>query len=90
MKTFASVGGGVGVVVAAMLSAPLAVAAPVGSESASDVVAGLKAEGYNVMLNGSISEPLSECRVTGVHNPVAVGNAIAFTTVYVDVTCPDD
>jgi hypothetical protein len=54
------------------------------------VVAGLKAEGYNVMLNGSISEPLSECHVTGVHNPVAVGNAIAFTTVYVDVTCPDD
>jgi hypothetical protein len=89
MKTFAFVGGGVGVVVAAMLSAPSAVAAPVGSESASDVVADLRAEGFNVMLNGSISEPLSECHVTGVHNP-AVGNAIAFTTVYVGVTCPDD
>src|SRR3954464_5161116 len=105
MKTFAFVGGGVGVVVAAMLSAPSAVAAPVGSawgggrggggarvgsESASEVVAGLKAEGYNVMLNGSISEPLSECHVTGVHNPDAADNAVAFTTVYVDVTCPDD
>jgi hypothetical protein len=33
---------------------------------------------------------LSECDVTGVHNPGAAGNAIAFTTVYVDVTCPDD
>jgi hypothetical protein len=42
------------------------------------------------MLNRSISEPLSECHVTGVHNPDAAGNAIAFTTVYVDATCPDD
>ncbi len=90
MKTFAFVSGAAGVLVAAMLSAPSAVAAPVGSESASDVVAGLKAQGYNVMLNGTISEPLSECDVTGVHNPDAAGRAIAFTTVYVDVTCPDD
>ena len=90
MKTFAIVSGAAGLVVAAMLSAPSAVAAPVGSESASDVVAGLKAQGYNVMLNGSISEPLSECHVTGVHNPDAAGTAIAFTTVYIDVTCPDD
>jgi hypothetical protein len=72
-----------------MLSASSAVAAPTGSEKASDVVASLKAQGYNVMLNGSISEPLSECDVTGVHNPDASGSAIAFTTVYVDVTCPD-
>ena len=50
----------------------------------------LKAQGYNVMLNGSISEPLSECTVTGVHNPGCRGRAIGFTTVYVDVTCPDD
>jgi hypothetical protein len=90
MKTFAIVCGAVGVLAAATLSAPSAVAAPVGSEAASDVVASLKAEGYNVMLNGSISEPLSECDVTGVHNPGAAGDAIAFTTVYVDVTCPDD
>jgi hypothetical protein len=90
MKTSAIVTGAAGVVVAAMLSASSAVAAPVGSESANDVVAGLKAHGYNVMLNGSISEPLSECHVTGVHNPDAADNAVAFTTVYVDVTCPDD
>jgi hypothetical protein len=90
MKTFAIVSGAAAVAVAAMLCAPSAVAAPVGSEAASDVVAGLKAEGYNVMLNGSISEPLSECHVTGVHNLDVAGNAIGVTTVYVDVTCPDD
>ena len=53
------------------------------------MVESLKAQGYNVMLNGTISEPLSECSVTGVHNLDASGRAIAFTTVYVDVTCPD-
>lgn len=66
-----------------------AAAAPTGSESASDVVQSLKAQGYNVMLNGTISDPLSECNVTGVHNPDAAGTAIGFTTVYVDVVCPD-
>ena len=91
MKTFAIVNGVAGILASAVLSsAGSAAAAPVGTESAGDVVASLKAQGYNVMLNGSISEPLSECDVTGVHNPDAAGRAIAFTTVYVDVTCPDD
>lgn len=90
MKTFAITSGVVAVLAAAVMgSAASAAAAPTGSESASDVVASLKAQGYNVMLNGSISDPLSECNVTGVHNPDASGKAIAFTTVYVDVTCPD-
>jgi hypothetical protein len=90
MRTFAIVSGAAGVLAAAMLNAPAASAAPTGSEKAGDVVASLKAQGYNVMLNGSITEPLSECSVTGVHNPDASGRAIGFTTVYVDVTCPDD
>ena len=89
MKTFAIVSGAAGVLAAAMLNASAASAAPTGSEKANDVVASLKAQGYNVMLNGSITEPLSECSVTGVHNPDASGRAIGFTTVYVDVTCPD-
>jgi hypothetical protein len=91
MKTFAITSGAVAVLAAALMSSTTtAAAAPTGSEPASDVVASLKAQGYNVMLNGSITEPLSECDVTGVHNPDAAGNAIVFTTVYVDVTCPDN
>jgi hypothetical protein len=66
--------------------AATAAAAPAGTESADVVVASLKAQGYNVMLNGSVTEPLSECSVTDVHNPDVAG----FTTVYVDVSCPDD
>ena len=90
MKTFAIVSGAAAGMAAAMLSSSATTAAaPVGSESASDVVESLKAQGYNVMLNGTISEPFSECNVTGLH-PDASGSAIAFTTVYVDVTCPDD
>jgi hypothetical protein len=90
MKTIAIVSGAAGIIAAAMTgSVGTAAAAPTGSETASDVVASLKAQGYNVMLNGDISDPLSECRVTGVHNPDASGRAVGFTTVYVDVTCPD-
>jgi hypothetical protein len=90
MKTFAITSGAVAALAAAMMgSTAVAAAAPTGSEPASDVVASLKAQGYNVMLNGSVTEPLSECNVTGVHNPDASGRAIGFTTVYVDVTCPD-
>lgn len=90
MKTFAIATGLVGIIATAVLGAAgTAAAAPTGSESASDVVQSLKAQGYNVMLNGSISDALSECNVTGVHNPDAAGKAIGFTTVYVDVVCPD-
>jgi hypothetical protein len=91
MKTSAVTGGAVVVATAALLSSPgVAAAAPTGSEPANVVVQSLRAQGYNVMLNGSISEPLSECNVTAVHNPDVSGTAAAFTTVYVDVTCPDD
>lgn len=88
MKAFAT--GVAGVLATAVLSsAGVAAAAPTGAESAADVVASLQAQGYNVMLNGSISDPLEECHVTGVHNPDASGSAVGFTTVYVDVSCPD-
>jgi hypothetical protein len=71
-----------------MCSAGVAAAAPSGTGSANDVVAGLKAQGYNVMINGSIGAPLEQCVVTDVHNPDSSGVAPSFTTVYVDVDCP--
>jgi hypothetical protein len=51
-------------------------------------VQSLKDQGYNVMLNGTVAGPLSECNVTGVHNPDRTGRAAALTTVYVDIDCP--
>jgi hypothetical protein len=79
---------GVSATTALGLSA-VATAAPSGPGSASDVVQSLKEQGYNVMLNGTVSGPLSECSVTAVHNPDRTGRAAALTTVYVDVNCPD-
>ena len=90
MKTIAIVSGVAGIVATGLVgSLGTAAAAPTGTESADVVVQSLKAQGYNVMVNGDISDPLSECHVTGVHNPDASGRAVGFTTVYVDVTCPD-
>lgn len=90
MRTCEIAVGAAGIVATALLnSVGTATAAPTGSETASDVVQSLTAQGYTVMLNGSVTDPLSECLVTGVHNPDASGRAIGFTTVYVDVTCPD-
>jgi hypothetical protein len=43
--------------------------------------------GYDVQLNGTVSGPLSQCITTGVHG-VADSNPTAFTTAYVDVSCP--
>ena len=62
-----------------------AAAAPTGGSSAADVVNSLQAQGYN----GSVTAPLSECIVTGVHGDSAGRTASTqFTTVYVDVSCP--
>jgi hypothetical protein len=89
MKTIAILNAVLGVMaVTAMALAGQAAAAPTGTGSASEVVQGLKAQGYNVMINGTTEGPLSECTVTGVHNPDMSGAAAAFTTVYVDVDCP--
>jgi len=66
-----------------------AAAAPTGGSSAADVVNSLQAQGYNVQTNGSVTAPLSECIVTGVHGDSAGRTASTqFTTVYVDVSCP--
>ena len=61
--------------------------------SAQSVIDDLTAQGYNVQINwvsGVSSRPLDECSVLGVHNPDASGGPpTTFTTVYVDVSCPN-
>jgi hypothetical protein len=71
-----------------------AAAEPVDSgQSAQSVIDELKAEGYNVAINwltGYDTEPLSVCTVEDVNNPEdAKPKPGTFTTVYVDVTCPN-
>ena len=78
---------------AVTVAAP-ATAAPVDTgASAQSVIDGLKAEGYNVVINwltGYDTEPLSVCTVSDVNNPNdAKPPAGTFTTVYVDVSCPN-
>lgn len=78
---------------AVTLAAP-AMADPVDSgQSAQSVIDGLKAEGHNVVINwltGYDTVPLSLCTVEGVNNPDdAAPPAGSFTTVYVDVSCPN-
>jgi hypothetical protein len=72
-----------------------AAAAPKGGGNAADVVKELQADGYNVQINGSVTDPLSTCVTTAAHGgPAAAGSpdpqAASFTSVYVDVSCPDD
>jgi len=74
---------------------PPAAADPVpGNQSASETFDQLVAEGYDVRINwvnGSRNGPLSECSVSTIHNPNrSAGPPTTFTTVYIDVTCPDD
>jgi hypothetical protein len=61
--------------------------------SAQSVIDSLKAEGYNVDINwltGYNTEPLSVCTVENVNNPDSSAPAAGtFTTVYVDVSCPN-
>lgn len=69
--------------------ADAAAAAPMGGSSASDAVSSLQAQGYNVQLNGSVTAPLSDCTVTGVHGDSAGPvDPTRLNTVYVDVSCP--
>jgi hypothetical protein len=89
MNRFAIASGIVGVSAATALGlSGAAAAAPSGPGSVSEVVQSLKDQGYNVMLNGTISDALSDCNVIGVHNPDSSDRAVGFTTVYVDVDCP--
>jgi hypothetical protein len=70
-------------------------AAPTGGGNAADTVNELRAGGYNIQINGSVSAPLSECTTTAVHGvPNAAGSTgprsgpSTFTNVEVDVSCP--
>jgi hypothetical protein len=55
----------------------------------------LRSQGYNVVVNGAVVNPLSGCRVTGVEgltssNVEPGGERVdpaKFDTVYVDITC---
>jgi|SRR5215208_8014277 len=73
--------------------APVATADPVGGyESPSATIEDLKAQGYDVAINwvnGNSTSPLSECSVTGIHNPNPSAKRPKFTTVYIDISCPD-
>jgi hypothetical protein len=81
------------------LGGAVTVAAPATAEpedtgaSAQSVIDGLKADGYNVVINwltGYDTVPLSVCTVSNVNNPNdAKPPAGTFTTVYVDVSCPN-
>ena len=85
------------VAAASLAAAPVAVADPVdpepGSESARATIDDLRNQGYNVEINwvsGVSSIPLSLCTVTGINNPDnSAGPPATFTTVYVDVSCPN-
>jgi hypothetical protein len=91
---------GAGLLAAAvpLANAPVAAAEPVwpvaGAESASATIDDLEAQGYDVQINwvsGVSSVPLSRCRVTAIHNPdQCPGSENTFTTVYVDVSCPNE
>jgi hypothetical protein len=82
-------------VASAVVGAPLAAATPpVSGQSASDVIRELEDQGYNVginWVNGNTTAQLSECAVSAVHNPDSGPPPPAtFTTVYVDVVCPNN
>jgi hypothetical protein len=81
-------------VVSAVMLAPAATAEPVDTGgSAQSVVDGLKAEGYNVVINwltGYDTVPLWACTVSDVNNPDdSAPLPGTFTTVNVDVLCPN-
>lgn len=86
------------VAAAASFLAPDAAAGPLPPAqdgiTAADTIADLQDQGYDVQINwvrGISNDPLAECLVTGVNNPNRSGGPPeGFTTVYVDVACPDD
>jgi hypothetical protein len=75
----------------AVILAGTAMADP--GESADAVIGSLKSQGYNVVinwLNGYDTVPLWACTVQNVDNPNdAPPPPGTFTTVYVDVSCPN-
>ena len=80
-----------------LASTAAAAPTPTGGANAADTVEELHARGYDVQINGSTPVALNRCVTTGVHGipdlaqaPNPVSMQIPFTTVYVDVSCPDD
>lgn len=80
----------------ALACAGVATAAPTGGANAGDTVTTLQSQGYSVQINGTASVPLSRCTVTDVHglpnaaDPGQRGSGNQLTTVYVDISCPDN
>jgi hypothetical protein len=79
----------------ALALAALALAGPAiafpNDGTAADVFDELKAEGYNVAVNGLVQVPLSTCRVTDVHptlDDTATLEEKQHTMVFIDVSCP--
>jgi hypothetical protein len=81
------------------LACPLILSAPVAADpvytngSAQSVIDDLEAQGYNVVINwltGYDTKSLSVCWVSAINNPGTWDRAPGeFTTVYVDVSCPN-
>lgn len=75
---------------AALGLAATAVAVP-NAGTAADIVDELKAEVYNVQINGSTPVPLSRCAATDVHPSLDESATLEQkqnTRVFVDVSCP--
>lgn len=72
---------------------PVAAADPSVGGPADEAISELEDEGYNVQINyvaGNYDTPLALCTATAIHNPARSDSAKkTFTTVYVDVRCPD-
>lgn len=80
-----------GALAAAALGPAGTAAAFPSSGTAADTVASLESEGYRVALNGTVSDSLSRCAVTGIHprlDDSATLEERQNTTVFVDVSCP--
>jgi hypothetical protein len=89
-----SIAAGVG-----LCTAGVAMAVPINSGSAADVVKALQDQGYTVQFNGPSNMALSRCTVNGVHGLTVMmmtdgslmmrmdpGNS---GVVYVDLSCPN-
>lgn len=76
-----------------VLSAPAAADPSYGDGSAQSVINELQADGYNVVINwltGYDTKSLSICWVSDINNPSGWDHPPGtFTTVYVDVSCPN-
>jgi hypothetical protein len=65
-----------------------------GGGSASDTIAQLQAEGYQVEINGTVTSPLTQCKVLdvsglrGTENGGVRSHPTQLDTAFVDVSCP--